>query len=49
MTFRYDERGTSLIEWGILVTVIAIVALVAVGFVGEDTSVMFSEIRQGFP
>ena len=48
MLFR-DEHGANLIEWGILVTLIAIVALAAVGLIGDETSTMFSEIHQGFP
>jgi Flp pilus assembly pilin Flp len=46
--FWWDERGTNLIEWAILVSVIAIVALVAVAFVGDETSTMFSDIGEGF-
>jgi Flp pilus assembly pilin Flp len=49
VSFHFDDRGANLIEWGILVSVIAIVALVAVGLIGNDTSSMFSEIETGFP
>ena len=46
---RLDERGASLIEWALLVTLIAIVALIAVALVGSSTSDLMSEISDGFP
>ena len=49
MTLLLADEGANLIEWGILVTLIAIIALVAVGLIGNDTSAMFSEIETGFP
>jgi Flp pilus assembly pilin Flp len=43
-----DEQAASLIEWAVLASLIAIVALVAVAFVGGETSLMYSEIGDGF-
>jgi Flp pilus assembly pilin Flp len=43
-----DDRGANLIEWGILVSLIAIIAILAVTFVGDETSTMFSNIGNGF-
>ena len=45
---RFDDRGANLIEWGILVTAIAIVAIVAIQFIGAETSTMYSDIGAGF-
>jgi len=42
-----DESGANLIEWGILVSLIAIVALIAVTTVGNETSEIFSEVGSG--
>ena len=44
-----EERGASLIEWGLLVSLIAIIAILAVTGVGEQNSEMFSEIGTAFP
>ncbi len=41
-----SERGASLIEWAMLVVLIAIVALIALKFVGAQNSDMWSEIGQ---
>ena len=42
--FLNDDRGAALVEWGLLVTLIAIVALVAVSLAGSELSQTFSEI-----
>ena len=42
--FLDDDRGAALVEWGLLVTLIAIVALVAVSLAGSELSQTFSEI-----
>ena len=39
-----DERAAGLVEWGLLVVLIAVVALVAVQFAGSENSDMWSEI-----
>ena len=39
-----SERAASLIEWGLLVVLIAVVALVAVQFAGDQNSTMWSDI-----
>ena len=44
-----SERGASLIEWAMLVVLIAIVALIAVKFVGAQHSEMWSEIASSLP
>jgi pilus assembly protein Flp/PilA len=40
----HSEKGASMVEYSLLVVLIAIVALVAVKFMGEETSTLFSEI-----
>ncbi|MGZ8756064.1 MAG: Flp family type IVb pilin [Acidimicrobiia bacterium] len=39
-----SERAAGLVEWGLLVILIAVVALVAVQFAGDQNSVLWSEI-----
>ena len=39
-----SERAASLIEWGLLVVLIAVVTLVAVTFAGDQNSEMWSEV-----
>jgi len=41
-----SSKGAALVEWGILVALIAIVALIAVGFTGEQNSQLWSQIGQ---
>ena len=40
-----SEKGASMVEYALLVILIAIVALVAVSAMGEQTSEMYSEIH----
>ncbi len=42
-----DEKGASMVEYALLVVLIAIVALVAVSFAGDQVSETFSEIGSG--
>ena len=44
-----DEDGANLVEWGILVSLIAVIAIVAITSVGVQNSEMFSEIASSFP
>ena len=44
MKLMGDERGAALVEWGMLVVFIAIVALVAVTAGGNEMSESYSEI-----
>jgi Flp pilus assembly pilin Flp len=39
-----SERAAGLVEWGLLVILIAVVALVAVQFAGDQNSDLWSEI-----
>jgi Flp pilus assembly pilin Flp len=39
-----SERAAGLVEWGLLVVLIAVVALVAVQFAGDQNSVLWSEV-----
>ncbi len=41
---RRDERGASLVEYGLLVALIAIVCLTAVFFLGSETSEEFKSV-----
>ncbi|NIA24142.1 MAG: Flp family type IVb pilin [Gammaproteobacteria bacterium] len=45
-TFKND-RGASMVEYALLVVLIAIVALVAVKFAGSQVSKTFSDIGSG--
>jgi len=42
-----EDRGAAMVEYALLVVLIAIVALVALSFVGEQVSGTFSEIGSG--
>ena len=39
-----DETGADLIEWGLLASLIAIVALVSIQLVGQETNSMWNEV-----
>jgi pilus assembly protein Flp/PilA len=42
-----SEKGASMVEYALLVVLIAIVALVAVSIAGEEVSETFSDIASG--
>ncbi len=42
----HEERGATLVEYALLVVLIAIVALVAITFAGEQVSDTFSNIGE---
>ncbi|MFP3881041.1 MAG: Flp family type IVb pilin [Actinomycetota bacterium] len=44
---RFDDRGASMAEYGLLAVLIAIVALVAVELAGTELSSTYSEIGSG--
>jgi len=46
-TWIKDEKGASMVEYALLVVLIAIVALVAVSLAGTEVSLTFSEIASG--
>lgn len=46
-TWLKDEKGASMVEYALLVVLIAIVALVAVSLAGDEVSSTFSEIASG--
>ena len=42
--FGRDERGASLVEYALLVALIAVVCLVAIAFLGRSASTRFSRV-----
>ena len=42
--FGDDDRGASLVEYALLVALIAVVCIVAVRFLGTEASTKFSEV-----
>ena len=42
--FGNDERGASLVEYALLVALIAVVCLVAIAFLGQSASSRFSTV-----
>ena len=44
---REDEKGASMVEYALLVVLIAIIAIVAVSIAGENVSTAFSNIASG--
>jgi pilus assembly protein Flp/PilA len=43
-TARTDDRGASMVEYGLLVVLIAVVAAVGAGLMGQDLSELFDGI-----
>jgi pilus assembly protein Flp/PilA len=39
-----DERGASLVEYALLVALIAVVCIVAIGFLGEEANSQFDDV-----
>lgn len=46
-TWMKEEKGASMVEYALLVVLIAIIALVAVSLAGDEVSSTFSEIASG--
>lgn len=46
-TWMENEKGASMVEYALLVVLIAIIALVAVALAGDEVSNTFSEIASG--
>ncbi len=46
-TWMKDEKGASMVEYALLVVLIAIVALVAIRIAGQEVNSTFSEIASG--
>ena len=42
--FNRDERGASLVEYALLVALIAVACIVAIGFLGESASEKFDKV-----
>jgi len=42
--YSHDERGASLVEYALLVALIAVVCLVAIAFLGQAASTRFSTV-----
>ena len=42
-----EERGASMVEYALLVVLIAIIAIVAIALAGEQVSLTFSEVASG--
>ena len=42
-----DDRGASMVEYALLVVLIAIVAIIAIRFAGREVSQTFSDIGSG--
>ena len=46
-TWMKEEKGASMVEYALLVVLIAIVALVAIQIAGTEVSETFSEVASG--
>ena len=46
-SWMQSEKGASMVEYALLVVLIAIIALIAVRFAGQEVSTTFSEIGSG--
>lgn len=47
--FLSDERGASLVEYSLLIALIALAAFVAVAFFGSELSTEYSDISNTIP
>ena len=47
--FRQDEEGAALVEYGLLIGLIAVICIVAVTLVGNKVSNAFSSIAAALP
>lgn len=47
--FPSDERGASLVEYSLLIALIALAAFVAVAFFGSELSTEYSDISNTIP
>ena len=47
--FRQDEEGAALVEYGLLVGLIAVICIAAVTLVGQEISNAFSSIAAALP
>ena len=45
--FGADERGASLVEYALLVALIAVICIVAIAFLGQSASSKFSTVGSG--
>ena len=43
---KVDERGASMVEYALLVVLIAIIAIVAISFAGSEVSEAFSNVAE---
>ena len=46
-TVRTEEKGASMVEYALLVVLIAIIAIVAISIAGDNVSSAFSNIASG--
>jgi pilus assembly protein Flp/PilA len=46
-SWMQEEKGASMVEYALLVVLIAIIALIAVRFAGQEVSETFSEVGSG--
>lgn len=44
--FSDEDRGASLVEYALLVALIAVVCIVAIGFLGKSASSKFNDVGQ---
>ena len=45
MSFFKDEEGATMVEYGLMLALIAVVAMVAVTLVGTSTNTVFSNVN----
>jgi len=46
---RSSERGASLVEYALLITLLALIAVVAVRFFGQELSTAYDDIANSMP
>ncbi|MGQ1796394.1 Flp family type IVb pilin [Kocuria oceani] len=44
---KHDEKGATAVEYGLLVGLIAVGIILAIGFLGDDLTALFTEVETG--
>lgn len=47
-TFLTQERGATMVEYALLIALIAVISLIVISVLGDETSTTFSQAADGF-
>jgi pilus assembly protein Flp/PilA len=49
MSFVLREEGQGLVEYGLILVLVAVVIVVALAFLGDELAQLFSRVAEAFP